>query len=126
MRDGVGVERETTQTGVLMTRDYRIENVSDNGEFLTFATLVLLEDGVEIRREDHIGNSEFPPGDSATRLASSSGEVWVESSIPMEVRLAPWGLEWERERMEDRLGHFVPLSAVDLDNPIFDANDLAF
>jgi hypothetical protein len=92
-----------------MTREYRVYDLGDNGEFLTFAELVRFEDQIEVSRETFVGNSEEAPGHSALELARSDGRAWEESAIPLEIRFAPYGPEWAREREEDREGGFVPI-----------------
>ena len=92
-----------------MGRDYQIVDRCHNGEFLTYAKLILINpDGSHAGTEEFHGSSEFP-GEDAVTQAISSGRAWVDAELPLEVRCAPWGLEWEREREEERLGHYVPL-----------------
>lgn len=80
--------------------DFEIRDSGDNGEFLTWATVVLLQDGQEVERHELWGSSE-EPGPDAVQQASSLGCSWVESmETPLEVRLAPFGPEWEREQAD--------------------------
>lgn len=77
--------------------DYRVASLGDNGEFLTWATLELLEDGVAVSVEVYNGTSEFP-GEDAVTQAVSAGAAWVEAmSYTLEERLSR---EYEREQME--------------------------
>lgn len=81
--------------------DYRIVNDSDNGEFLTSATLVLLTNGKEQHREVFHGSSEFPPGFTGRELAYSAGEAWLEHmNFDLDELLDPYGIEWQREQIE--------------------------
>ena len=81
--------------------DFRIEDATDNGEFLTSATLVMLADGEEVGRETFHASSEFPNDGPATVIAASAGHAWIESmEYTLEERLGPYGLEWEREQEE--------------------------
>ena len=81
--------------------DFRVEDVWDNGEFLTGATLVLLEDGQEVSRETFTASSEFENDGPAHVLATSAAVAWLEA---MELDpLARYGLEWEREQ-DERMG----------------------
>ena len=59
--------------------EFRSEDVEDNGEFLTSATLVMLADDEEVGRETFHASSEFPNDGPAHVLAASAGWAWVES-----------------------------------------------
>lgn len=77
--------------------DFRVVDRGDNGEFLTWATLDLLEDDVVVSREGYEGTSEFP-GEDAVTQAVSAGHAWVEAmSYTLEERLSR---EFEREQVE--------------------------
>ena len=81
--------------------DYKIIDVGDNQEFISWATVVYLKNGEEIERERFVGTSEEPPGHSGFELAQSNAAAWHESMTYMlEERLGPFGLEWEREQRE--------------------------
>lgn len=90
--------------------DFVIYDVSDNGEFLTFAKLDLLhvEDGRAVTLETltFVGSSEDMYGVEAVTQAASCGHAWVEAqTYTLEERLGEYGLEWEREQHE-RVGAF--------------------
>lgn len=77
--------------------DYRVVDSGGNGEFLTWATLQLLDGDYVVATEEYHGSSEFP-GEDALTQALSSGRAWVEAmSHSLEER---FGLEWERELTE--------------------------
>jgi hypothetical protein len=81
--------------------DWQITDVGDNGEFLTWATLVYIEDGEVIGTKKFYGTSEEPPGTSGEDLARYCGQVWYEcQTTTIEERLGPFGLEWQREQEE--------------------------
>jgi hypothetical protein len=91
------------------TYDYVIRDIADNGEFLSWATVDYLED----ESETFCGTSEDPPGYTGEQLALSSAAVWLETRIyTIEERLGPYGLEWEREQEERRLGRAVDLNEL--------------
>lgn len=80
--------------------DYRIVERGDNGEFLTWARLALVVEDEVVDIVEFRGSSEFP-GEDAVRQAVSYGEAFVETvETPIEERLGPWGVEWEREHAE--------------------------
>lgn len=114
------------------TYDYRIENVWDNGEFLSGATVVYLENGKETEREEFVGTTEEPPGHTGLQLAQSAAASWYESmTTTLEERLGPFGLEWEREQ-EERYGP-AAYAATQVSHAYgndalgdFDAGDLPF
>lgn len=103
------------------TFDYRVRDVGDNGEFGTWATLDLLERGEVVHSETFRCSSEFPPEmtsmygagheNDAVAQAISRGVAYVEAEErraeadrlgvhPLELALAPYGPEWQREQME--------------------------
>jgi len=85
------------------TYDYRLTDVGDNEEFLSWATVEYLEDGVVVDTEEFFGTSEEPPGYSGEQLARSSAEAWLETKLySLEERLGPYGMEWQREQEERR------------------------
>lgn len=85
--------------------DYRVRDIHDNGEFLTFATVDLLVDGKVEHTETFCVSGEDDP-DDATRHAISYAQSWVESQLyTLEERLGPYGIEWEREQDERRETH---------------------
>ena len=87
-----------------MTHDWYIKDIGDNGEFLSWATLVYVVDGVELTPEVFHGSSEEPPGYTGEELARSAGQSWWETQeYTVEERLGPFGLEYQREAREE--GH---------------------
>lgn len=79
--------------------DYRVVDVGDNGEFLSWATVELLKDDKVIHAESFLGTTEEPPGYTGGQLAESAGAAWLETvTYSLEERLGPYGLEWEREQ----------------------------
>lgn len=85
------------------TYNWEIRDISDNGEFLTFATIDLLEDGAVVESHDFIGSSEFPGDCDAQMQAESFGFAWYETmTLTIEERLGEFGLEWQREENERR------------------------
>jgi hypothetical protein len=81
--------------------DWEIVDVGDNGEFISWATVIYKVDGVEINRETFHGTSEEPPGHSGYELALSDARAWWETrEYTIEERLGPFGLEWQREQEE--------------------------
>lgn len=94
------------------TADYRVYDEWDNGEFLTGATVDLIQDGTVVHTEKFTASSEDAPSPSfsaygngrdnhATTLALSYANSWVESmTSTLEERLAPFGPEWQREQDE--------------------------
>lgn len=81
--------------------DWYIEKVEDNGEFLSWATLVYLMNGQVIGRERFEGTSEEPPGYTGEQLARSHALAWHETvTYTIEERLGPYGIEWQREQEE--------------------------
>lgn len=92
-----------------MSYTYEIVAIGDNGEFLSWATVVYKQDGVEVGREEFVGTSEEPPGYTGLRLAQSAAESWFESmTTTLEERLAPFGPEWQREQSARLAGNFDP------------------
>lgn len=86
------------------TYDFRVYDVYDNGEFLTFATVDLIESGRVVATETFVASDEFGPSETATRMATSYAVAWLESQEhTLEQRLGPFGIEWEREQA-DRMG----------------------
>jgi hypothetical protein len=83
------------------TYDYVIRDVEDNGEFLSWATVDYLEDGKVVATETFCGSGEEPPGYTGEQLVSM---------YTIEERLGPFGLEWQREQEERRLGRAVDLN----------------
>lgn len=82
--------------------DFRIVDAWDNGEFMTGATLELLQGDTVVGTETFVASSE-DPGPTATEMAISSGVAWVESQeYTIEERLGAFGMEWEREQDERR------------------------
>lgn len=83
------------------TYSYEIKEIGDNGEFLSWATLVYLVDGAVTGTERFVGTSEEPPGWTGVQLARSAGDSWVEAqTYTIEERLGQYGVEWEREMVE--------------------------
>ena len=72
--------------------DWRLEDVWDNGEFLTGATVVYLVDGEESHRETFVGTTEDPPGYTALDLAASAANAWYDhmTSGGYERRRSGW------------------------------------
>lgn len=72
-----------------MSRDYRVYDEWDNGEFLTGATVDLIENGEVVHTEKIVASSEFESGlpsgywngrgNHATTQALSYANAWVES-----------------------------------------------
>ena len=93
------------------TFDFRVYDEWDNGEFLTGATVDLIERGKVVRTEKFVASLEEPGMESAYWSGSSNHAVtqalsfawgWVEArQTPLEDALAPFGSEWVRE-MEER------------------------
>lgn len=91
---------------------FQVRDEWDNGEFLTGATVDLIQDGEVVGTETFTASSEDAPGEAfsaygngrdnhAGTLARSFAWGWLESQeTTPEERLAPFGLEWERE-LED-------------------------
>lgn len=80
--------------------DYRIRDRWDNDEFLTGATVDLIEDVVVVETESFTASSEFPNDGDATAQAISFAVAWVESrTTTIEDRLGPFGIEWAREQI---------------------------
>lgn len=112
------------------TYDYRLVDVGDNGEFLSWATVEYLEDGEVVDTQRFVGTSEEPPGYTGEQLAVSNAEAWLETmTYTLEERLGPYGLEWEREQAE-RFGQPERPSAPQIWRPVeattYDPNDLPF
>jgi len=85
-----------------MRHDWRIRDVEDNGEFLSWATVDYIVDGKVIESETFCGTSEEPPGYTGYELAVSSAQSWWETQeYTAEERLGPFGLEWAREAREE-------------------------
>lgn len=94
------------------TYDFRVRDEWDNGEFMTGATVDLIERGTVVHTEPFVASSEDAPGEGfsaygngrdnhALTQALSYAWAWVEASeSPFEERFAPFGPEWEREQME--------------------------
>lgn len=95
------------------TYDFRLRDEGDNGEFLTFATVDLIERGRVVHTERFTCSSEDAYGpvfsaygngrdNHATTQALSYAWAWVESKQAggIEGALAPFGPEWEREQQE--------------------------
>jgi len=81
--------------------DWQIVDVGDNGEFISWATLLKFQDGVNIGSERFYGTSEEPPGHSGEELARSHALAWHETmTYTIEERLGPGGIEWQREQEE--------------------------
>lgn len=105
----------------MATYDFRIENIWDNGEFLSGATVVYLEDGREIDREEFVGSMEDAPGYTGTQLATSAAGAWLETqTYTIEERLGPFGIEWQREQDERIQGQYAMASVG------YDPDDLPF
>lgn len=91
------------------TWGFRVYDEWDNGEFLTGASVDLLERGKVVHTETFVVSSEDAPGpgfsaygngrdNHAGTHARSYAWAWMEArETPLEVRLAPFGPEWERE-----------------------------
>lgn len=85
-----------------------------NDEFMTGATVDLLVAGKVTHSEPFVCSSEDAPGpgfssygngrdNNATTQALSYAWAWLDSvETPLDVRLAPFGLEWEREQFEEQ------------------------
>jgi hypothetical protein len=85
--------------------DWELVDVGDNGEFLSWATVVYMKDGVATHEEEFHGTSEFPPGHTGEELARSAATAWFETmTTTIEERLGPFGIEWQREEAERRGG----------------------
>jgi len=117
-------------TTVTHTYDYVIRDVSDNGEFLSWATVDYLEDGKVVASETFCGTSEEPPGYTGEQLALSAAAAWQETvTYTIEERLGPYGIEWEREQAE-RFGRADFPSTTQVWRPVkavtYDPNDLPF
>lgn len=81
--------------------EFGVIDVWDNGEFLSGATLVLTEDGEEVHREEFVGSLEFPGGATGMDMAVSAGLAACEvHNVGLEELLAPFGIEYQREREE--------------------------
>ena len=93
--------------------DFLVRDEWDNGEFMTGATVDLLEAGQVVHTETFVCSSEDAPGpgfsaygngrdNHALTQALSYANSWLESvTTTLEERLAPFGPEWQREQ-EDR------------------------
>ena len=82
--------------------DWRIRDVEDNGEFLSWATVDYIVDGKVIESETFCGTSEEPLGHTGYELAQSAAQSWWETQeYTIEERLGPFGLEWQREQGRD-------------------------
>lgn len=80
--------------------DYRIYDAGDNGEFLNWCKLDLIENGKVVATHSFSGTTE-EPCPSAVEQAHSFGVAWIEScEYTLEERLGPYGIEWEREAEE--------------------------
>ena len=83
--------------------DWEIVDIHDNGEFLSWATLVMYKDGVLHGTQIFTGTSEEPPGYSGEELARSCAIAWHEvMTTTIEERLGQYGLEFQREQEERR------------------------
>lgn len=83
------------------TYDFRIYDISDNGEFFTSATVDLLERGKVVGTETFAISSEFGPAPTGAQAAASFAWAWVDSqTTSFEERFAPFGSEWQREMEE--------------------------
>jgi hypothetical protein len=79
--------------------DWRIRDVEDNGEFLSWATVDYIVDGEVVESQTFCGTSEEPPGHTGAELARSAAVAWWETATyTAEERLGPYGLEYQRER----------------------------
>ena len=82
--------------------NWKIRDVEDNGEFLSWATVDYIVDGRVVESETFCGTSEQPPGYTGYELALSSASAWLETkTYSLEERLGPYGLEWQREQGRD-------------------------
>ena len=82
--------------------DWRIRDVEDNGEFLSWATVDYIVDGQVVKSETFCGTNEEPPGYTGYELAISAARSWWETQeYSMEERLGPFGLEYQRELGRD-------------------------
>ncbi len=80
---------------------FQLRDQGENGEFLSWATVDYLEDGVVVGSEDFLGSMEFAPGYTGDQLAASAGHSWVEAmTYTLEERLGPYGLEYQREQYD--------------------------
>jgi hypothetical protein len=111
-------KRERFLSETFATYDFRVYDEWDNGEFLTGATVDLIERGMVVHTETFVASSEDAPGEGfsaygngrdnhALTRALSYANAWIESmETPFEVRFAPFGMEWERERAhEERMAY---------------------
>lgn len=100
--------QEQFRAATFSTYDFRVTDIFDNGEFLTSATLELLERGVVVERREFVGSTEFEESyreGSAAVQAAAYAWAWIESrETPLEERLAPFGPEWQLEQEERRNG----------------------
>lgn len=81
--------------------DWEIVDIGDNGEFISWATVIYKKDGAQIGTKVFYGTSEEPPGHSGEDLARSDAHAWWETmTYTIEERLGPFGIEWEREQKE--------------------------
>lgn len=104
---------ERFQDETIATYAFRVRDESDNGEFITCATVDLIERGRVVHTEQFYCSSEDAYGDDfsaygngrdnhATTQALSYAWAWLElrEAGGIESVLAPFGPEWEREQME--------------------------
>src|SRR5262245_57148330 len=81
--------------------DYRVYDIWDDGEFITHARVDLLVKGQVVETREFWGSTEdqYAAADgTGARQAISYAQAWVECmTIPLEERLAPFGLRWQQE-----------------------------
>jgi hypothetical protein len=78
--------------------DWRVYDVFDNGEFITGATVDLIERGKVIETRSFTGSSEFEGGETGARQAISYAAAWAEvAELGLEGALQR---EYEREQEE--------------------------
>lgn len=94
------------------TYDFRVRDESDNGEFITSATVDLIERGLVVHTEQFVCSSEDAHGPTmsaygngrdnhASTQARSYAWAWVDSKLePFEARFAPFGSAWQAEQAD--------------------------
>lgn len=108
--------RDQFLSATYATYDFRVYDETDNGEFMTGAKVDLIERGQVVHTETFSASSEDAPSGTfsaygngrdnhAGTQARSYAWAWLDSQeMSFEERFAPFGPEWEREQLEERIG----------------------